>query len=152
MVLSADDLVEKVFASGGNSRSLAVAHSELTNVGVDVEIVEHAVKRHLEVEFSHATDHILPSFGVFSPFERRVFLRDAFDGLSQLFPVTTGFGFDDLRDDGVSGLDAFKIDGFILHGEGVTGAGLLESCYRNNVTSVGFCDVLAVGSVHTEDS
>ena len=85
---------------------LAVGDLGLADVGVDLELAQHAVDEHLEVQLAHAGDDGLAGLLVGADLERRVLLGQRLQRLAQLVLVGLGLRLDGHVDDRLGELDA----------------------------------------------
>ena len=89
---------------------LAVGHLRLADGGVDLELAEHAVDDHLEVQLAHAGDDGLAGVLVGADLEGRVLLGQAEEGLAHLVLVDLGLRLDGDVDHGLGELEVLEHD------------------------------------------
>ena len=89
---------------------LAVGHLRLADGGVHLELAEHAVDDHLEVELAHPGDDGLAGLLVGADLEGRVLLGQAEEGLAHLVLVDLGLGLHRDVDDGLGELEVLEHD------------------------------------------
>jgi hypothetical protein len=90
---------------------LAVGHLGLADGGVDVELAQHAVDQHLEVQLAHARDEGLARLLVGLHDEGGVLLGEGVEGLAHLVLVGLGLGLDRNLDDRLGELRFSKMIG-----------------------------------------
>ena len=127
---------------------LAVGDLGLADVGVDVELAQHPVDDHLEVQLAHAVDQGLAGLLVALDLEGRVLLGEAGERGAELLLVGLGLRLDRDRDHRLGELDRLQLDRGVGGGQGVAGRGLLEADAGADVARVALLDLLAVVGVH----
>ena len=123
---------------------LAVGDLRLAGGGVDLELAEHPVDEHLEVELALAADDRLAGLVVGVDLERRVLVRQRGEGLAQLVLGVLRLRLDRDLDDGLGEVERLEDDRRLVVAEGVAGRRLLEADDGDDVTGVGDVAVLAV--------
>ena len=127
---------------------LAVGDLGLADVGLDLELAQHAVDDHLEVQLAHAVDQRLAGFLVGFDLESRVLLAEPLQGVAHLLLVGLGFRLDRDGDHRLGEFDALQGDRRVGGGERVAGAGFLEADAGADVARVALVDLLAAVGVH----
>ena len=89
---------------------LAVGDLRLADGGVDLELAEHAVDDHLEVQLAHAGDDGLAGLLVGADLEGRVLLGEGEEGLAHLVLVDLGLRLDGDVDDRLGELEVLEHD------------------------------------------
>jgi hypothetical protein len=140
------DLLD-LFADG-----LAVGHLGLAHVGVHVELTQHPVDQHLEVEFTHTGDDRLAGLLVGPYLEGRVFLAQRVQGPGELVLVGLGLWLDSHVDHRLGKLEGLQHDRVARVAQGVTGRGVLEADHGNDVAGEDDILVLLVIGMHLEDA
>ena len=105
---------------------LPVGDLGLADVGVDLELAQHPVDEHLEVQLAHAADDGLAGLLVGVHLEGGVLLGEGLEGLGQLVLVVFGLGLDGHVDDRLGEVERLEHDLGVAVAEGVAGGGLLE--------------------------
>ena len=95
---------------GGIADRLAVGDLGLADVGVDLELPQHAVDDHLEVQLAHAGDDRLTGLLVGVLLEGGVFLGELLEGVAQLVLVGLGLRLDGHVDHGLGELEGLEHD------------------------------------------
>ena len=131
---------------------LPVGHLGLADVGVDLELAQHPVDEHLEVQLAHAADDRLAGLLVGVHLEGGVLLGEGLEGLGQLVLVVLGLGLDRHVDDRLGEVERLEHDRGVAVAEGVAGGGLLEADQGHDVAGEGGVAVLAVVGVHLQDA
>src|SRR5690606_33235451 len=131
---------------------LAVGDLRLADGGLYLELPQHAVDDHLEVELAHAGDDGLAGLLVGADLEGRVLLRQREEGLGHLVLVVLRLRLDGELDDRLGELELLEHDLRPHRGERVAGAGVLEADAGGDVAGEHGVDVLAVVGVHLEDA
>ena len=121
---------------------LAVGHLRLADGGVDLELAEHAVDQHLEVQLAHAGDDGLAGLLVGADLEGRVLLGERVEGLGHLVLVDLGLGLDGDVDDRLGELERLEHDRVRRVAERVAGLGVLEADAGDDVAGVDGVDVV----------
>ena len=93
LLVAVDDLLDRL------GDRLAVGDLRLADVGVDLELAQHAVDEHLEVQLAHAGDDRLAGLLVGADLEGRVLLGERGERLAQLVLVGLGLRLDGDVDD-----------------------------------------------------
>ena len=89
---------------------LAVGDLRLADGGVDLELAQHAVDEHLEVQLAHAGDDGLAGLLVGADLEGRVLLGQRVEGLAHLVLVGLGLRLDGDVDDRLGELERLEHD------------------------------------------
>ncbi len=131
---------------------LPVGHLRLAHVGVHLELPEHAVHQHLEVQFAHAADDGLAGLLIGVHLEGGVLLGERLKGPGQLVLVVFGLGLDGHMDDRLGEVERLQHDGRVAVAERVPGGGLLEADQGHDVAGEGGVPVLAMVGVHLQDA
>ena len=124
---------------------LAVGDLRLADGGVHLELAEHAVDDHLEVELAHAGDDGLAGLLVGADLEGRVLLGQGEEGLAHLVLVDLGLRLHGDVDHGLGELEVLEHDLVARGGQRVAGAGVLEPDAGGDVAGEHGVDVLAAG-------
>ena len=132
---------------------LAVGHLRLADGGVDLELAQHAVDEHLEVQLAHAGDDGLAGLLVGADLEGRVLLGQRVERLAHLVLVDLGLRLDGDVDDRLGELDALEDD---RRGCGRTACRrcvvFLKPMPATMSPAMADVDVLAVVGVHQQDA
>ena len=135
---------------GGLGDGLTVRDLGSADVGLDLELAEHAVDDDLEVELAHALDDGLVGLLVAAEAEGGILGGEADEGLGHLLLVGLGLGLDGDADDGLGELHLLEDDGVVLGAEGLAGGGVLEADEGDDVAGDGGLDFFTVVGVHLE--
>ena len=127
---------------------LAVGDLRAADVGVDLELAQHPVDDHLEVQLAHAVDQGLAGLLVGLDLEGRVLLGEAGERGAQLLLVGLRLRLDRDRDHRLGELDRLQLDRRVRGRQGVAGPGLLEADAGADVARVALLDLLAMVGVH----
>ncbi len=92
---------------------LPVGHLRLADVGVHLELPQHAVHQHLEVQFAHAADDGLAGLLVGVHLEGGVLLGEGLQGPGQLVLVVFRLGLDGHVDDRLGEVERLQHDGCV---------------------------------------
>ena len=111
LALAAGLADEATVALGGTTDRLAVGDLRLADVGGDLELADHAVDEHVEVELAHAGDERLGRLRVGVDPEGRVLLGQALERDRQLVLVGLGLRLDLDLDDRLRERDRLEDDG-----------------------------------------
>ena len=152
LALAAGLAHEAAVALAAPADGLAVGDLRLADVGRDLELADHPVDEHVEVQLAHAGDEGLAGLLVRLDAERRVLLGQALQRDAQLVLVGLGLGLDRDLDDRLGERHRLEDDRVIRIGQRVAGGGLLEADGRGDVAGVDLFDLLAVVGVHPEDA
>ena len=99
LALAAGLADEATVALGGTADGLAVGDLRLADVGGDLELADHAIHEHVEVQLAHAGDERFRRLRVGVDPEGRILLGEPLEGEGQLVLVGLGLGLDlDLDD------------------------------------------------------
>ena len=131
---------------------LAVRDLRLADVGFDLELAQHAVDEHFEVQLAHAADDRLAGLFVGVDLERGVFLGQRLQRLAHLVLVGLGLGLDRDVDDRLREVERLEDDRLLLVAQRVTGGRLLHADDRDDVARVRRVAILAVVGVHLKDA
>jgi hypothetical protein len=101
-----------------------------------VELADHPVDEHVEVELAHPGDERLGRLRVGLDPEGRVLLRQALQGDGQLVLVGLGLGLDLDLDDRLREGHRLEDDRMLRIGQRVAGEGVLEADGRGDVAGV----------------
>ena len=128
---------------------LAVGDLRPADVGVDLELAQHAVDDHLEVELAHAVDQGLAGLLVGLDLEGRVLLGEPREARSPSFSWSAlVFGSIATAITGSGNSIVLELDRRVRGAEGVAGGGLLEADAGDDVARVALLDLLAMVGVH----
>ena len=152
LALAAGLADEAAVALRGAADGLAVGDLRLADVGRDLELADHPVDEHVEVQLTHARDERLGRLGVGVDPEGRVLLGEALQGERQLVLVGLGLRLDLDLDDRLREGHRLEDDLVVGVGQGVAGVGVLEPDRGGDVARVDLLDLLAVVGVHLEDA
>ncbi len=130
---------------------LAEGDLRLADVGLDLELALHAVDEDLEVQLAHAGDDRLAGLRVGAHPERRILFLQLLQRGGQLVLVGLGLRLDGDVDDRVGELHRLQDDRLVLVGQGVAGAGVLETDRRGDVAGEHFLDLVPLVGVHLEE-
>ena len=117
-----------------------------------LELAQHAVDDHLEVELAHPVDQGLAGLLVGLDLEGRVLLGEAREGGAELLLVGLRLRLDRDGDHRLGELDLLEHDRRVRAREGVAGGGLLEADAGEDVARVALLDLLAVVGVHHQQA
>ena len=152
LALAAGLADEPAVALGRAADGLAVGDLRLADVGGDLELADHAVDEHVEVQLAHAGDERLAALLVRLDAEGRVLLGEALEGDAELVLVGLGLRLDGDLDDRLGEGHRLEHDRVLRVGQRVAGEGVLEADGRGDVARVDLVDLLAVVGVHLEDA
>ena len=131
---------------------LAVAHLRPPDVGLHLELAQHAVDDHLEVELAHARDAGLGAFLVGADPEGRVLLGQALQGDRHLVLVGLGLWLDRQLDHRLREADVLEHDRLGLVAQRVAGGRVLEPDRRGDVAGADRFDLLAMVGVQLQEA
>ena len=150
LALAAGLADEPAVALGGAADRLAVGDLGPADVGRDLELADHPVDDHVEVQLAHAGDERLAALRVGLDPEGRVLLGEALEGDAHLVLVGLRPRLDLDLDDRLGERDVLEQDRVIRVAQGVAGVGVLEADDRADVAGEDLADLLAVVGVHLE--
>ena len=136
----------------GLGDGFAVGHLRLADVGVDLELAQHAIDEHLEVQLAHAAHDGLAGLFVGVDAEGRVFVGQRAERLGHLVLIDLGLGLDGDVDHGLGEDHLFEDDRLLVVAEGVAGLRVLHADGGDDVAGVDAVDVLARVGVHLEQA
>ena len=136
----------------GAADRLAVADLRAADVGLHLELAQHAVDEHLEVQLAHAGDAGLARLLVGADAEGRVLLGQALEGDRHLVLVGLRLRLDGELDDRLGEGDRLEDDRLVLGGQRVAGGRVLQPDRGGDVAGADLVDLLAVVGVHLEDA
>src|SRR3990167_6018384 len=128
--------------------AFAVGDLRGADIGFNLEFALHPVDENVEVKFAHALDDRLARLLVRRNTERGIFRGKALEGEAHLFLVGLGFGLNRQFDDRLRKHHAFKDHRLGGVAQRVTGRGVLQADYRDDITGIGFLDILTVIRMH----
>ena len=143
---------EAALALGGLADRLAVADLRPADVGLDLELAQHPVDDHLEVQLAHAGDARLARLLVAADAEGRVLLAEALEGERHLVLVGLRLRLDGELDHRLGEGDRLEDDRLRLVAERVAGEGGLEADGRGDVAGADRLDLLAVVGVQLDQA
>jgi hypothetical protein len=118
----------------------------------DLELADHPVDDHVEVQLAHPGDERLAALGIGLDPEGRVLLGQALEGDAHLVLVGLRLGLDLDLDDGLREGDRLEQDRMLGVAQRVAGIRVLEPDDRADVAGVDLVDLLAVIGMHLEDA
>ena len=130
---------------------LAIGNLRLADVGIDLELAQHAIDEHLEVELAHSRDDRLARLVVGVDLERRVLLGQRLQRVAELVLRVLGLGLDGHVDHGLGELQRLEDDRRVGVAQRVARGGLLEADHGHDVAREDAFFVLAVVGVHLQD-
>ena len=131
---------------------LAIGDLRLADVGGDLELADHPVDEHVEVQLAHAGDEGLGRLRVGVDAEGRILLGRRWRASASLSWSAFVFGSILTSMTGSGKVIDSRITGWLRIGQGVTGEGVLEPDGRGDVAGVDGVDLFAVVGVHLEDA
>src|SRR5581483_247671 len=134
------------------TNGLAVGHLRLADISLDLKLAHHAINDDLQVEFTHAADDGLATFGIGIHAEGGIFLRQLGQRLAHLLLVGLGLGLDCHRDHRLGELDGFQHDGFVGIANGIARRDVAQPHAGADVAGVDLADLLARVGVHPEQA
>ena len=141
--VAVDDLLDRL------GDRLAVGDLGLADGGVDLELAQHAVDEHLEVQLAHAGDDRLAGLLVGADLEGRVLLGERLEGLAHLVLVGLGLRLDGDVDDRLGELELLEHDRVGRVGRACRPCVVsLRPMAGDDVAGEDGVDVLAVVGVH----
>ena len=143
---------EAPVALRGPADRLAIGDLGLADVGGDLELADHAVDEHVEVQLAHAGDERLAGLLVVLDAEGRVLLREALERDRELVLVGLRLGLDRDLDDRLGEGHRLEDDRVRGVGQRVAGVRLLEADRGGDVARVDLVDVLAMVRVELDDA
>ena len=152
LALAAGLANEPAVALGLAADRLAVRDLRPADVGGDLELADHAVDDHVQVQLAHAGDERLAALRVGLDAEGRILLGQALQGDAHLVLVGLRLRLDRDLDDRLGEGDRLEQDRVLGVAQGVAGEGVLEADDRGDVAGVDLVDLLAVVGVHLEDA
>ena len=152
LALAAGLADEPAVALGRATDGLAVGDLGLADVGGDLELADHAVDEHVEVQLAHAGDQRLARLLVRLDAEGRVLLGEALERDAELVLVGLRARLDRHLDDRLGEGHRLEDDRVLRLGQRVARVGVLEADGRGDVARVDLVDLLAVVRVHLEDA
>ena len=152
LALAAGLADEAAVALGGAPDRLAIGDLRLADVGGDLELADHPVDEHVEVELAHPGDERLGRLRVGVDPEGRILLGQALEGERELVLVGLRLRLDLDLDDRLREGHRLEDHAVIGIGQGVAGVGVLEPDRGGDVAGVDLVDLLAVVGVHLEDA
>ncbi|CAB4719966.1 unannotated protein [freshwater metagenome] len=136
----------------GLRNRFAVGHLWLTDGRVDLELTEHAVDEHLEMQFAHSGDDGLRSVFVGTNLEGRIFFGEREESLGHLVLIGLGLGLNRDVDNGFGEDELFEYEWSRRITQRVAGLRVLESDTSNDVTSKRSIEILAIVCMHLEET
>ena len=152
LALAAGLADEAAVALGRAPDGLAIGDLRLADVGGDVELADHPVDEHVEVELAHPGDERLGRLRIGLDPEGRILLGQALQGERELVLVGLGLGLDLDLDDRLGEGHRLEHDRMVRIGQRVAGEGVLETDRGGDVAGVHDVDLLAMVGVHLQDA
>jgi len=115
---------------------------------VHLELAQHAIDQHFQVQLAHARHQRLAGLVVDADHERRIFLGQFGQRLAHLVLVGFGLRLDRDEDHRRGELDRFQDDWVLSVGQRFAGEGVLQAEGRRNVACVNLGDVFASVGEH----
>src|SRR5215218_200347 len=131
---------------------LAIGDLRPADVRVDLELAQHAVDEHLEVQLAHAGDLGLAGLFVRADLEGRVLLGQAAERDAHLLLVDLRLRLDRDLDDRLGELDHLELDRSVGRAQRVTGGDLLDAHRGGDIASRDILEVDTFVRVHLEDA
>src|SRR6185312_12295778 len=131
---------------------LAVGDLRPADVRLDLELAQHAVDEHLEVQLAHAGDLGLAGLFVRADLERRVLLGETAERDRHLLLVDLRLRLDRDLDHRLGELDRLQLDRSVGRAQRVAGDDLLDADGGRDVAGRDVVEVDALVRVHLEDA
>ena len=126
------------------ANGLPVGDLRSPDIGLHLELPQHAVDKDLQVQFAHAGDHGLVGLRIGGDPEGGILLRKGLQGLAEFFHVALGLGLHGDRDDRFGDEQGLEDDRVGVDTERVAGGGVLEAEHRTEVAGPQFIHLLAL--------
>src|SRR5260221_2309092 len=131
---------------------LAIGDLWPSDVCLDLELAEHTVHQHLQMELPHAADDGLTTLGVGMHPEGGILFRQFVEGDRHLVLVGTCSRLDSNVDHRLREGDRFQYNRVLRITEGVTCAGVTQAYRGTDIPSSNLVDILAVIGMHTQQA
>src|SRR2546421_5219223 len=138
------------FRLGANG--FAIRNLRLALVGLHAEFAIKAIHDDLEMKLAHSTDDGLATFLIGHHAERRIFLSEALQTLTELFLIGFAFRLDGDLNNRLGKLNAFERDRIVLRTHGVAGVHIAETNRADDIAGVRNVKIGTRIGVHLEDA